>query len=112
MDKYNIDSNNQSDYSRQEAYLRAKKKLDKLKGFFWHLASYVAVNIFLITMIAINLDEDESIWNFGTFATAIFWGVGLMFHFLGVFGPDFLFGKGWEERKINEYMEKDKKNWE
>lgn len=112
MDKYNTESNNQNDYSRQEAYLRAKKKLDELKGFFWHLASYIVVNIFLITMIAINLDEDESIWNFGTFATALFWGVGLMFHFLGVFGPDFLFGKGWEERKINEYMEKDKRKWE
>jgi len=102
----------QAKFNKEEAYLRAKKKFDKLKGFYWHLAAYIVVNIFLITMIAINLDEDESIWNFGTFATPFFWGIGLMFHFLGVFGPDLLFGSSWEDRKIKEYMDKDKKHWE
>jgi 2TM domain-containing protein len=116
MEKYNnIDenySNAQANFNKEEAYLRAKKKLDKIKGFYWHLASYIVVNAFLIIMIAINLDYDESIWQFGTFATALFWGIGLTFHFLGVFGPDFFFGKGWEERKINEFMDKDKRHWE
>jgi pilus assembly protein TadC len=116
MEKYNnIDENYskaQANFNKEEAYLRAKKKLDKLKGFYWHLASYIVVNAFLIIMIAINLDYDKSIWQFGTFATAIFWGIGLAFHAMGVFGPDLLFGKSWEERKINEYMDKDKQHWE
>jgi 2TM domain-containing protein len=116
MDNYkNVGKSNnnaQDNFNKEEAYLRAKKKLDKLKGFYWHLASYIVVNVFLIIMIAINLDYDESIWQFGTFATAIFWGIGLAFHAMGVFGPDLLFGKGWEERKINEYMDKDKQHWE
>lgn len=112
MENYNPERNNQFDYEQQEAYSRAKKKLDKLKGFYWHLASYIAVNLFIIISIGINLDEGESIWRFGTFATAIFWGIGLLFHFLGVFGPDVVFGKDWEDRKIQEYMDKDKRNWE
>ena len=94
-------------YREEDAYIRAKKKLDKLKGFYWHLASYVIVNMFLIIVIVSNLDEDESMWQFGTFATAFFWGIGLFFHFMGVFGPSFIFGKNWEERKIKEYMNKD-----
>ncbi|MCF6296344.1 MAG: 2TM domain-containing protein, partial [Flavobacteriaceae bacterium] len=59
-----------------------------------------------------HLDENESFWQLKTFATAIFWGIGLTFHFFGVFGPDLLFGKGWEERKIDEFMNKDKRHWE
>ena len=104
------DDDAQQRYLKEEAYRRANKKLDKLKGFYWHLASYVVVNVFLIILIAVN--TSKSIWNFGTFATAFFWGIGLFFHFLGVFGPDFFFGKNWEERKIKEIMDKDEQGWE
>lgn len=96
-------------FEREEAYLRAQKKVKALIGFYWHFASYVIVNIFIMSMIVINGGE---LWSFGTFATAFFWGIGLFFHFLGVYGPDFFFGKNWEERKIKEMMDKDDKNWE
>lgn len=99
-----------SNYSREEAYLRAKKKLDKIVGFYWHLAVYVIVNIFLIILIGSN--TSEGYFSFASFSTAIFWGIGLLFHFLGVYGPDFLFGKDWEARKIKEYMDKDRQRWE
>jgi 2TM domain len=100
------------DFNQEEAYIRAKKRLDKLKGFYWHLAWYIIVNTFLIITIARNLDSDETIWQFGTFATAFFWGIGLFFHFMGVFGLSIFFSKDWENRKIEEYMNKDKRNWE
>ena len=100
MKKYDIEPYN------EEAYLRAKKKLEKLVGFYWHLAVYVIINIFLIVVISTN--SGEGFWHFGTFATAFFWGIGLLFHFLGVFGPDAIFGKNWEEKKLREYMDKDK----
>ena len=41
-------NNTQTNFNKEEAYLRAKKKLKKLKGFYWHLAAYIVVNIFLI----------------------------------------------------------------
>ncbi len=114
MKKYNIEpykeGMSQEQFNKEEAYLRAKKKLDKLKGFYWHLASYVVVNLFLIIVIVIG--NDGNIWNFETFATAFFWGIGLVFHFLSVFGPAFFFGQNWEERKIKEFMDKEKQNWE
>ncbi|WP_299334639.1 2TM domain-containing protein [uncultured Psychroserpens sp.] len=104
------DSNNHKRaFEREEAYLRAQKKVKALIGFYWHLASYIIVNIFIISMIVIN---GGRLWSFGTFATALFWGIGLFFHFLGVYGPDFFFGRNWEERKIKEMMDKDKKHWE
>ncbi|OIQ28364.1 MAG: hypothetical protein BM564_09855 [Bacteroidetes bacterium MedPE-SWsnd-G2] len=107
--KYNEFEND--NFEREEAYLRAKKKLDKLIGFYWHLASYIVVNIFIIILIMLNRDPEER-WHWSTFSTAFFWGIGLIFHFLGVFGPDLIFGKNWEEEKIKEYMDRDKRNWE
>ena len=98
----------QKDFEREDAYLRAQKKVKSLVGFYWHLASYVFVNIFIIILIVMN---GGKFWSFGTFATAFFWGIGLFFHFLGVFGPDFIFGKDWEQRKIKEYMDKDRENY-
>ena len=99
-----------TDFSREEAYLRAKKKLDKIVGFYWHLAVYIVVNAFLVILIGSN--TNEGYFSFASFSTAIFWGIGLFFHFLGVYGPDFLFGKNWEERKIKEFMDKDRQSWE
>lgn len=112
MEKYKIepyeDCENSSDYRKEEAYLRAKKKVDAIVGFYWHLAVYVIVNIFLIILIGVNAGFS----GFGPYATAVFWGIGLAFHFLGVFGPNFFFGENWENKKIEEYMEKERKRWE
>ena len=94
-----------NDFKREEAYLRAEKRLKELKGFYWHAFWYVAVNIFLIVLIAIN--SNGHFWNFGTFSTPIFWGLGLGFHALAVFGKNLFFSKSWEERKIKEYLDKE-----
>ena len=114
MEKFNIEpyttTDEVSDFRKEEAYLRAKKKVDSLIGFYWHLAVYIIVNLFLILLIGINSNEGFS--GFGPYATATFWGIGLLFHFIGVFGPDFLFGKDWEKRKVEEFMDKERKNWE
>jgi len=111
--KHNIEpydnSNRDNRFLKEEAYLRAQKKVKSLMGFYWHLASYVIVNLFIIILIVSNGVE---LFSFGTFATAFFWGIGLFFHFLGVFGPDFMFGKNWEERKIKKFMDKDRERWE
>ena len=109
--EYNIEPYNndyKKTFEKEEAYLRAKKKLEKITGFYWHLAAYVVVNIFLIVLISSHRDEGESFFDFGTFATAIFWGIGLAFHFFGVFGPGFLFGKNWEQRKIKQFMDRER----
>lgn len=114
MEKYSLEpyqkEDDISDFRKEEAYLRAKKKVESIMGFYWHLAVYVIINLFLIILIGVN--SDEGFTSFGTYATATFWGIGLLFHFLGVFGPNFIFGKDWENKKIEEYMEKERRNWE
>lgn len=113
MEKYKIEPykepNDSLDYKKEDAYLRAKKRVEALVGFYWHLAVYIVVNVVIMLLIGFN---SSTFWHFGTFATAFFWGIGLLFHFLGVFGPGFMFGPNWEKRKIDEYMEKERKYWE
>jgi len=112
MEKFNIEpyshTDSVSDFRKEEAYLRAKKKVDTIIGFYWHLAVYVVVNTFLIILIGVN----AGFGGFGPYATATFWGIGLAFHFIGAFGPDFFFGKDWEKKKIEEYMDKERQSWE
>ncbi len=96
------------DYLEEERYLRAEKRVKDIKGFYWHLFWYLAVNIFIWVSIYSNLDADESFFQYGHFAIALFWGMGLVFHCFLVFSKGFSFSKDWEERKIKELMEKDK----
>lgn len=93
-------------YSEEEAYIRAKKRLEDIKGFYWHLASYLIVNLFLTVFIgAAKVKNGESLWDFGLLATPLFWGIGLLFHALAIFGKNWFFGKEWEERQIKKYMD-------
>lgn len=110
IDPYN-NANSHKNFDREEAYIRAKKRVKKILGFYWHLASYIVINIFILYVISQNLNG-EKFWSFNVFSTVIFWGIGLLFHFLGVFGSNFLFGKAWEKRKIEKYLKEENKKWE
>ncbi|SDB23056.1 2TM domain-containing protein [Flavobacteriaceae bacterium MAR_2010_188] len=114
MEKYKIKPYGEkeplNDYAKEELYLRAKKRIEKLKGFYWHLAVYLVINIFLICINGLKSNGD--FWEFHTFSTAIWWGIGIAFHGAGVFGPSMFFGKDWEDRKMKEYMEKEKQGRE
>lgn len=101
------------DMNERLRFERAKKRIRAVSGFYKHLAAYILVNFFLIAIKYFNLEPGEEFLVFNTFSTAFYWGIGLAFHALGGFGNNVLFGKDWEERKIRELMEKDKKQkWE
>ena len=87
--------------SEQERYERAKKRVSELKDFYGHLTVYIVVIGFLGI---INLFTSDFPW---VIFPAGGWGIGLFFHAIAVFGGDWFLGKGWEERKIREYMDRD-----
>ena len=99
--------------SEQIRYEEAVKRVKKLKGFYTHAIVYVFINIFIFFLNVNNLNEGESYFQLKNFFTAFFWGIGLLAHGLSTFLPYFILGKDWEERKIKEFMEKEKANkWE
>ena len=99
-------------YNKDMAYKRAERRLKELKGFYWHLFWYLVVNAVIIVSSVVVNAEYFNLWSFNTFSTAIFWGIGLGVHALGVFGKNLVFSKNWEDRQIQKFMDKDKKRWE
>ncbi len=105
-------------------YDRARKKIEDIKGFYNHLMVYIVVNIMLlvfrknISFFIVNPEvlEDTSVLNWidwNVYGTPILWGIGLAIHGFCVFGNVPFLGKGWEERKIKEFMqdENNTKKW-
>ena len=97
----------------REKFEKAKKRVKDISGFYKHLMSYVLVNLFLISMKYFKLEQGEVFLEFSTFSVAFFWGMGLAFHAVSVFGTNVFLGNEWEEKKINELMKKNQNSkWE
>lgn len=93
----------ETNFAETQRYYQAQKRVKEIRGFYEHLIVFILVTIILIV---INLmTSPEYLW----FLWCIMgWGVGLVFHGLKVFAISPFFNKEWEERKIKEFLEKDK----
>ena len=87
-------------YNENMAYLKAKERVEKLKGFYSNLISYCCV-IPLLVFINLRTSSYQWFW-FPMFG----WGIGITFHAFETFG----YGKSWEEKKIQEIMNKENKS--
>ncbi|SDR97614.1 2TM domain-containing protein [Winogradskyella sediminis] len=83
-----------------EDYVRARKRVEELKAFYYSLIAYVFVIPFLVY-----------IWYTYSYMTiqwfwfpAFGWGLSLAFQAYRVFVDDGALGAKWEKRKIEEYM--------
>ena len=97
----------ETNYNEEERYYQAKKRVQEIKGFYGNLASYIVVNIFL--MILNLATSPQYLWFFWPL---LGWGIGVLFHGLGVFKVSPFFGKDWEERKMKQFIEEEKRNSE
>ncbi len=100
-----------------EKIKRAKKRVEELKGFYWHLAVYLVVNSAISALeIGTNLNNGkrffDAFFDFGAFAVWFFWGIGLAFHAAKVFSFNPFFAKDWEDRQIKKYMEEERQEKE
>ncbi len=95
--------------NEESRYFRARKQVKELKEFYGSLVSYVIVMPFLI-FIWYRYTSNTIQW---FWFPMLGWGFGLVVQGLKVFGYNALFGNNWEERKIQELMDEDKKQyWE
>jgi hypothetical protein len=109
-----FDEDQSGNFNPDDRYELAYKRVKRIKGFYIHALVYVLVNVFIIvsTFNRSTLGI-EFFYKLGTYSTAFFWGIGLLAHGLSVFARDLFFGSDWEERKIKEFMGKDKsEKWE
>lgn len=94
----------ENDTYRQAKLLRAKERVADLKKFYSGLLSYAVV---ISVLAAINYYFDE--WRYPWFLWAAFgWGIGIVFNAVKLFGRNPFLSKDWEERKIKEFMDKER----
>ena len=93
----------------EKAYRKAKKRVNRKKGFYKHLTSFVIVNTFLFCL---NLVTSPGDWWF--IFPLMGWGIGLTSHYVSVFGLP-IFGTlsdSWEERELEkELMKEEEKEY-
>ncbi|WP_407557863.1 histidine kinase [Winogradskyella sp. 4-2091] len=90
-------------------YVKARKRVEELKAFYYSLISYVFVIPFLVFIwYTYSYYTIQWFW-FPAFG----WGLSLVFQAYRVFVDDGALGSGWEKRKIEEYMsrENQKNRW-
>jgi len=96
-------------YAEADRYYEAQKKVKEIKEFYQHLTVFVLVNPICIV---VNLMTSPGylwfIW------CLLGWGFGLIMHGLKAFEVMPFFNKEWEQRKIQEILdkEKNKQTWE
>ena len=79
--------------SEEELYRRARERVEDKKGFYIHFVVYVFMSIaFYFIWYYTGPGYRWYIW------PILGWGIGVLFHFLGVF----VFSKtyGWEDRAV------------
>ncbi len=87
------------DSKQEQKYIKAKKRVDELKGFYWHAFSNIAV---MPLLVFINY---KTSWSFQWFwFPVIGMSISIIIHAFIVFK----YTGDWEERKIKELMDKDK----
>ncbi len=92
------------------SYVNARKRVDKLKEFYGSLVAYVIVIPFLIFINMYTYRGFHWFW-----FPMLGWGVGLAFQAYEVYGKDKYFGRSWEDRKMQEFMDEETENknrWE
>lgn len=101
-----------------EKYVKAKKRVDSIKDFYFHLIKYLIITILLVSFKGRILDifiakgvEDPTIlqwieWNI--LCIPILWGLIVCIKGLSLFVFRSNRIKNWEERQIQKYLESDK----
>jgi hypothetical protein len=97
-----------SDIQQNNKYIKAVERVEEIKGFYSNLIAFCIVIPFLIYINLKYSPEFHWFW-----FPIMGWGIGLTFQGFKAFAYNPFLGRDWEERKIQEYMNEDRKQyWE
>lgn len=84
---------------------RAEKHVRDLRGFYGHLAVYLAVMVILVIVDLADGSSGDTILGLDwAYWPIVGWGVFVVINGITVIG----FGRRWESRKIEQYMERER----
>ena len=106
------------DLNKHYKVLNAEKRVKEIKGFYFHLFLYLFFNIVWIGILFFNNEmasyTEYGFWGmgYGQISMALIWGVVLLFHWVLIFGKSISVSKKWEEKKMQEILNKENQRWE
>lgn len=95
----------ENQYTNEDRYNKAQKRVEEIKGFYGNLTSYVFVNIGLLVLNLVT--SPGHLWFFWPLFG---WGIGVAIHGMKVFNYLPFFDQEWEQKKIKEFMEKEEQS--
>ena len=87
-----------------EEYQKARDRVQEVKGFYAHAAMYLLANVALAVLNLATLAKNDGIIWFVW--PLIGWGIALAVHALSVFGIGRFLGKDWEQRQIQQELDR------
>jgi hypothetical protein len=91
----------QENFIEEKRYMRAKQRVEKIKGFYVHFGIYL---IFIPIFIFLNFQSTSFPW---AAFPIVGWGMGVAGHAMDVFNYNPFLGRDWERRKMKEFMDRD-----
>jgi 2TM domain len=92
------------DLHEKASFERAKNKIERIKGLYTHLLIFITVNLLTLIAKLIGFGMHPSAWNNCLKGTLIIGSLSLLANAAYVYGPAILNKKGWEERKMQEFL--------
>ena len=87
----------------EDSYYKIRKRVEDIKGFYSNLGAYVVV---IIGLAILNLvTYPKFLW---FIFPLVGWGLGVVVHGLTVFNYMPFLGRDWEEKKIQQLIDKEK----
>lgn len=94
----------EKDFTEADRYYDAQKRVKELREFYEHLSVYVLSTP--IVIIVNLMTSPEYLWFIWC---VVGWGMAIVLHGLKVFSFPPFFNKKWEDKKIQEFLEKENK---
>ena len=99
----------EKEFTKEQKYILARKRVEKISKFYKHLATYIIINIFLIVIfIAGDMNDGdtfkEALLDYHNYKICLYWGIAIVFQALNIYGLTLFMNKDWEEKKIEKYM--------
>lgn len=88
-------------------YEKAKKKANNIRAFYYQLSAYCIIIPVLIFINLTFVPEFHWFW-----FSMIGWGTGVIMHGMEAFDLNPFLGKNWEERKLKQFVEEEKRKQE
>lgn len=86
---------------------KACNRVEQLKKFYLRLGVYLTVNIFLLVVWLYDPYVADNFWIPTSFFTTVVAGLFILANAVNLYGQQLILPSAWEERKMNEIIEKE-----